>query len=139
MRHPTRYALTLGFVVPTILFGGCNRCNPDRDPEPLPEAATQTTQPETSLVVEDAGPDVEDASDADADAKIPKGKAPPSFKACCQALSQNAESADPVTKLYMQQAANACLAAVAQGKDKSTIVGIVTGALKGANLPAACR
>jgi hypothetical protein len=134
-----RVALALGFAIPAVLFGGCNRCNPDKDPEPLPEAATTTEQPETSLVIEDAGEDVEDASDADADAKPPTGKPPPNLKACCQALSQNAASAPPPMNLYLQQAADACLTAVAQGKDKSTISGIVSGMLKGAQMPAACR
>jgi hypothetical protein len=133
-------ALVLGSLLPAVLFGGCNRCNPDKDPEPLPEASTTTTTPETSLEVEDAGEDVEDAAaDADADAKKPVGVPAANLKACCQALSQNAASAPPPTNLYMQQAAAACLAAVAQGKDKSTITGIVAGALKGAGMPAACR
>lgn len=134
-----RGAIPLGLLVPVLLFGGCNRCNPDKDPEPLPEAATTTEQPETSLVIEDAGEDVDDAAaDADADAKIP-GRPAPSLKACCQALSQNAASAVPPMNLYLQQAAAACLTAVAQGKDKSTISGIVSGMLKGAQMPAACR
>jgi hypothetical protein len=133
-----RVALTLGFLIPVALFGGCNRCNPDKDPEPLPEAAT-TEQPETSLVIEDAGEDVEDASDADADAKPIPGRPAPNLKACCDALSQNAASAPPPMNLYMQQAADACRTAIAQGKDKSTISGIISGMLKGAQMPAACR
>lgn len=140
MRHPTRIALGLGILIPAVLFGGCNRCNPDKDPEPLPEASTTTTeQPETSLVIEDAGEDVEDAADADADAKPRPGVPSANLKACCQALSQNATSAPPPMNVYMQTAASACLAAVAQGKDKSAVTSIVAGALKGAQMPAACR
>jgi hypothetical protein len=140
MRHPARYAFTLGFLVPAVLFGGYNRCNPNKDPEPLAEASTiPSSQPETSLVIEDAGEDVEDAADADADAKKVTGVPGPNLKACCNALAQNAASAPPPMNLYMQQASAACLAAVAQGKDKTAITSIVQGALKGANMPAACR
>jgi hypothetical protein len=89
------------------------------------------------LEVEDAGEDVEDA-DADAK-KLGPYKPAASLKACCAALSQNAASAPPPTNMYMLQAAAACNAAVAQGKDKASVVGIVSGALKGAGMPAACR
>jgi hypothetical protein len=131
--------LCLGLMIPVcpVLYAGCKK---DEPPPPLPSAAPATTpSAPVELAVEDAGPDVDEAGDADADA--PKGpfKSAPSMKACCNALSQNAASAPPPTNMYMMTAAAACNAAVAQGKDKSTITGIVSGALKGAGMPAACR
>jgi hypothetical protein len=130
--------LALGLLLPlgVLSYSGCKK---DEPPPPLPSAAPANT-PSAPLVleVEDAGPDVEDA-DADADVKIGPYKPAASMKACCAALQQNAASAPPPTNIYMMSAAAACNAAVAQGKDKSTIVGIVSGALKGAGMPAACR
>ncbi|MBK7581481.1 MAG: acyltransferase [Myxococcales bacterium] len=112
-------------------------CKKEEPPPPLPSAAPAST-PSAPLVleVEDAGDDG-DAADADADAK--KGTYVPSasLKACCNALAQNAASAPPPTNMYMMQAAAACNAAVAQGK--TSVAGIVSGALKGASMPAACR
>lgn len=130
--------LCLGLTLPlsAVLYGGCKK---DEPPPPLPSAAPATT-PSAPLVleVEDAGDDG-DAADGDADG--PKGPFKPaaSMKACCNALSQNAASAPPPTNMYLLSAAAACNAAVVQGKDKSTISGIVAGALKGAGMPAACR
>lgn len=131
--------LCLGLTIPLslVFYGGCKK---DEPPPPLPSAAPATTpSAPVELAVEDSGPDVEDASDADADAKKVTGPAGPSMKACCNALAQNAASAPPPTNMYMQAAAAACSAAVAQSKDKATISGIVAGALKGAQMPAACR
>lgn len=131
--------LCLGLTLPLsmVLYAGCRK---DEPPPPLPSAAPATTpSAPVELAVEDSGPDVEDASDADADAKKGTGVPASSMKACCNALAQNAASAPPPTNMYMQAAAQACTAAVAQSKDKSTISGIVSGMLKGAAMPAACR
>jgi hypothetical protein len=131
--------LALGLTIPltAALYAGCKKEEP---PPPLPSAAPATTpSAPVELVVEDAGPDVEDAADADADAKKVTGQPGASMKACCNALAQNAASAPPPTNMYMQAAAQACTTAVAQSKDKSTISGIVAGMLKGAQMPAACR
>lgn len=130
--------IALGLMVPVCVafYTGCKKEEP---PPPLPSAAPAAT-PSAPLVleVEDAGDDG-DAGDADADAKVGKGVPAASLKACCAALAQNAASAPPPTNMYMMQAAAACNAAVAQGKDKASVVGIVSGALKGAGMPAACR
>lgn len=133
-------AVLIGFLAPLVMAGGCDKCKKDEAPPPLP-AATESAkppEPETKLEVEDAGEDVEDASDGDA---APKGKYVPaaSLKACCAALQQNAASAPPPTNMYLMQAAAACNAAVAQGKDKGSVIAIVQGAVKGAGMPAACR
>jgi len=135
------FALILGLTAPLVIAGGCDRCKKDDGPPPLPTTtATADPAPDVNLEPEDAGEDVDDAGDADADAK-PSGKYVPaaSLKACCAALSQNAASAPPPTNMYLLQAAAACNAAVAQGKDKASVIGIVSGALKGAGMPAACR
>jgi hypothetical protein len=138
----TFFALVLGLVAPLALAGGCNKCKPDEAPPPLPtpEAATNTT-PETSLEAEDAGEDVEDAGDADADAAKKLGVGVPSsnLKKCCAALAQNAASTPPPFNAYLQQAAAMCSGAAAQGKDMSTVVGMISGMLKGAQMPAACK
>jgi hypothetical protein len=131
--------LCLGLTLPLsmVLYAGCKK---DEPPPPLPSAAPATTpSAPVELAVEDAGPDVEDAADADADAKKGVGVPTSSMKACCNALAQNAASAPPPSNMYMQAAAAACQTAVAQSKDKSTISGIVSGMLKGAQMPAACR
>lgn len=130
--------LALGLLVPVsvVFYSGCKK---DEPPPPLPSAApVNTPSAPVVLEVEDAGEDVSDASDA-SDAKKGTGVAASSLKACCNALAQNAASAPPPTNMYMMQAAAACQAAVAQGKDKSSVTGIVSGALKGAGMPAACR
>ncbi|MEZ4226932.1 MAG: hypothetical protein R3B13_38680 [Polyangiaceae bacterium] len=119
----------------SVIYTGCKK---DEPPPPLPssEPAAAPSAP-LQLAIEDAGPE----ADADADAAKPKGPYKPaaSLKACCAALAQNAASAPPPTNMYMLQAAAACNAAVAQGKDKGSVVAVVQGALKGAGMPAACR
>jgi hypothetical protein len=135
-------ALVLGLVAPLAMAGGCDKCKKNEEPLPLPttEAEAPTT-PETSLEPEDAGEDVDDAGDADADAAKKTGVLAPasSFKKCCDALASAAANAPPDQKLYYMQAAAMCSGAVTQSKDKSTIVGMVLGVLKGAALPAACK
>lgn len=130
--------IMLGLMVPATfaLYAGCKKEEP---PPPLPSAApVATPSAPVALEVEDAGDDG-DADDGDADAKVGKYVPAASLKACCAALAQNAASAPPPTSIYMMQAAAACNAAVAQGKDKASVTGIVSGALKGAGMPAACR
>jgi hypothetical protein len=139
--HPVLKSLitpiALGLLVPIVLtaYTGCKK---DEPPPPLPSAAP-TAEPSAplQLVVEDSGPD----ADADAEAGKPTGPYKPaaSLKACCAALAQNAENAPEPTKSYMKTAAAGCYGAVAQGKDKGSILAIVRGALGGAGMPAACR
>ncbi len=135
-------AVFLGVLAPLVMAGGCDRCSKPKDeaPPPLPPTtASVTATPTTTLTIEDAGEAVSDAADADA-AKKPGPYVPAaSLKACCAALAQNAANAPPPTSVYLLQAAAACNAAVAQGKDKASVIGIVSGALKGAGMPGACR
>ena len=131
--------LAIGLILPLggLVYSGCKK---DEPPPPLPSAAPAATpSAPLELAVEDASPDVEDASDADADAKPGPYKPAASLKACCAALQQNAASAPPPTNRYMMQAAAVCNAAAAQGKDKASAAGMIAGALKGAGMPAACR
>jgi hypothetical protein len=128
--------VTLGVVAPLALLWGCKK--EEEPPPPLPSAAPASTPaPPLELTPEDAG-----KGDADADAAKPKtgtGKPGASLSACCSALMQNSKSAPPPQNMYMMQAAGVCQALVAQGKEKASIVGAVSGALKGAGMPAACR
>lgn len=107
--------IILGFAAPLVMAGGCNKCQKDEAPPPLP-TATATETPDAALVleVEDAAPDAPE--DADADAKKVGGGSSASMKKCCQAVSQNAENAPEPTKTYMKQMAAACFAAAGAGR-----------------------
>jgi hypothetical protein len=111
-------------------------CQKDEPPPPLPTPKVETA-PEAPLELkpEDAGkPAVEEPE------KKPRGKARPvGLTACCRALKQNAQTAPEPTKGYMLYAAQLCEGAVAQGQGRSTIVGMVRTALKGAGMPADCK
>jgi hypothetical protein len=128
-------AAALGTIIPIVWLAGC-RCGDD-PPPPLPPQTQPDAASEPTVLVVDAGPDA-DASDADAEAGKPQ-KPGATMRACCTALAQNAENAPEPTKTYMKLAAASCHAAVAQGKDKNAIIAIVSGALRGAGMPAACK
>ncbi|GMV19245.1 MAG: hypothetical protein AMXMBFR56_74690 [Polyangiaceae bacterium] len=106
--------IALGLLLPLGLLAHSGCTKKDEPPPPLPSAAPVAT-PAAPLVleVEDAG---EDVSDADADAKKVGGGSSASMKKCCQAVSQNAESAPEPTKTYMKQLAAACFAAAGSGQ-----------------------
>ena len=112
-------------------------CKKDEPPPPLPEPKPIETAAEAPLELkpEDAGAPV-----------VPKppvtksgGSTASSLTKCCAALRQNATSAPPPTKDYMLYAAGVCDLAAAQGKDKASAIGVITSALKGAGMPAACK
>ncbi len=130
-------AIVIGSSLCLAWVGGCNKCQKDEPPPPLPQPAQPDVQSEPMVLVVDSGPDA--VADADAEAGKVIYKPGPSMKACCAALSQNAENAPEPTKTYMKTAAAACYGAVAQGKDKGSIIAIVRGALGGAGMPGACR
>ena len=112
-------------------------CKKDEPPPPLPEPKAVETAAEAPLELkpEDAGAPVV--------VKPPVAKSggstASSLAKCCAALRQNATSAPPPTKDYMLYAAGVCDMAAAQGKDKASAVGVITAALKGAGMPAACK
>lgn len=111
-------------------------CKKDEPPPPLPEPpkTVETAEKPLELKPEDAGAPVQEKAPPKPTARKPSGIAQ-----CCAALRQNAASAPEPTKGYMLYAASACDMAAAQGKDKSSIMGQLTAALKGAGLPADCK
>ena len=110
-------AIVVGFLAPLILAGGCNKCQKDQPPPPLPTStAVDTPDAPLVLAVEDAPDDGDAAGDADADAKKVGGGPSASMKKCCAAVNQNAESALEPTKTYMKQLAAACYAAAGSGQ-----------------------
>jgi len=130
--------IAIGLLIPTLVtaYGGCKK---DEPPPPLPSAAPEpaTTAPPLELVAEDSGP-----VDTGTDAPKPKGTGRPagSLKACCQALQQNSASAPEPNATYMKQAAATCFSMIGTpGASQGNILGVVSGMLKGAGMPAACR
>ena len=110
-------------------------CKKDEPPPPLPEPkVVETAEKPLELKPEDAGAPVQEKAPPKAGVRKPSG-----LGQCCAALRQNAASAPEPTKGYMLYAASACDMAATQGKDKASIVGQLTAALKGAGLPADCK
>jgi len=139
MASRSLFAILIGFGAPLLMAGGCDKCKKDEGPPPLPVTSAPPSVPETSLAVEDAGEDGDGADGDGSDGRKIVGKPAASMKKCCDALAQNAANAPPPTNIYMQQAAAACSAAVAQGKEGASILSVISGALKGAQMPAACK
>jgi hypothetical protein len=89
-------------------------CPGDKDTEPkdagIPTAtATAPTASATVLAPEDAGADVEDASDAaDADADAAKPVGVSNLTKCCNAIKQNQKSAPPEQQLLYGAAIALC-------------------------------
>jgi hypothetical protein len=110
-------------------------CKKDEPPPPLPEPkAVEATEAPLELKPEDAGAPVQPKVTAKPGVARKSG-----LQACCAALRQNASSAPEPTKGYMLYAASACDMAAAQGREKASVVGQITTALKGAGLPADCK
>jgi hypothetical protein len=132
----TSLALTIGAV---SLSAGYTGCKKDEPPPPLPSAAPETTAsaPPLELLPEDAGPLVEDADAAPP--KRGKGGGGSSVKKCCDALQQNSHSAPEPNATYLKQAAATCYAMAAGGQGQPSVLGAISGMLRGAGMPAACR
>jgi hypothetical protein len=111
-------------------------CKKDEPPPPLPEPkpVEATAEAPLELKPEDAGAPVVPKA-----APKPTAHKPSGLAACCTALRQNAASAPEPTKGYMLYAASACDMAASQGRDKASVVGQITTALKGAGLPSDCK
>lgn len=125
----------VSLVAASALSVGCKKDDP---PPPLPTAAPVTaTAAPLELKPEDAGV----TPPPDAGKKKPTGGGSAGgLSACCAALAQNSNSAPtPEMKAQMQQAAAMCSAFAAQGKDRSSVAGILLGVLRGAGLPASCK
>jgi len=135
MKSLTPGSLALvSLVAASALAVGCKKDDP---PPPLPTAAPVTASAAPlELKPEDAGV----APPVDAGKKKVTGGGGGGLTACCSALAQNANSAPtPEMKAQMQQAAAMCSAFAAQGKDRSSVGGILLGVLRGAGLPASCK
>jgi hypothetical protein len=123
-------AVSLGALVVALSVASC-KCNKEEEIPPMPSApaVNSTPPPPVELVVEDAGPDAEDA---DADAKKATGPYNPTgLMACCNALAQNAKSAPPTQAPFMLQAAAACKAAAASGNTAGVNAALRSGGMAG--------
>jgi hypothetical protein len=137
---PVLCALVFPFAV-ALLANGCG--GKETEPAPATSAPAPVPSPTPTPTVqmvpeEDAGADA-DASDADADA--PKGTGsfdPTGIRACCNALTQNANSAPLDQKPMYIQAAAVCQGLVNSPQGKQALVGI-RGMLRGANMPSQCK
>ena len=131
--------LSLAWPLAALAVTGCKKEEPPPPPLPVPKPTAVATAP-IELKPIDAGGEPDAAA-----AKKPAGgmgRAPAGasgLEKCCAALGQNAMSAPANSRMYMMQAASMCQAAAAQGKDKATMLTMITGALKGAGVPAACK
>ncbi len=130
--------LAIAVVASLPLLAALGGCKEDEAPPPLPAPTPQPSATATDLVLVAEEPVI----DAGVDAGTTKGKytgKKASLGACCSALSQNAENAPEPTATYMKQAAATCQMLVGQGQGQAMIVSAVSAALKGAQLPAACK
>ena len=140
---PTRFSpltpVSVGLML-AAFAGGYTGCKKDEPPPPMPSAAPAPTPtptealtlvPETPIV--DAG-----AEDADAGKKTGGGGGQ-SLSKCCAALASNAALAPSPNKEYMQAAAQACSIAVGAGASNAAVLAAVSGALRGAGMPASCK
>jgi hypothetical protein len=135
-RLVSRLLVSVALPVVSLALVGCKK---DEPPPPLPAAAAPTQDTSPPLAIEPV-PDV--VPDAGAPAKKVTGGGTPAasnLQACCNALAQNAASAPEPNATYMKQAAATCGVLAAQGKDKGSLVAVLSGILKGAGMPAACK
>ena len=126
-------------VLLSALVGAYTGCKKDEPPPPLPSAAPTPPAPPPeplALVPEDASiPDA--GEDADAGKKV--GGSGQSLAKCCAALASNAALAPSPNKEYLQAAAQACSIAVGAGQSNGAVLAAVSGALRGAGMPASCK
>lgn len=135
-RRLTRRLFDLGAIAGALLLAlGCKK---DEPPPPLP-SATPAATPAAPLQLVPEEPIVD--AGADTGAKKPTGKGAPraSMANCCAALASNAKLAPPPNNAYLEQAAALCSSLAGMGKDQPAIMGAIQGALKGAQLPTACK
>lgn len=128
--------ISVAIPLSTLALVGCKK---DEAPPPLPTAAAPAPEPSPVLAIEPV-PDA--VPDAGTTAKKVTGGGVASagnLKACCAALAQNAASAPEPNATYMKQAAATCEVLAAQGKDKGSLIAVISGMLRGAGLPAACK
>lgn len=133
--------LLLSTLVP-LLVANLSGCKKDEPPPPLPSAAPAATPPPAAPTQPiELVPEVAPAPSASASAAVTKtgGGGGGSLKNCCNALTQNAQSAPEPNKGYMLQAAAVCNAAAGAGQASAAALGPITAALRGAGMPTACK
>lgn len=120
-----------------LVLGASLGCQKEEEPPPLPTSKPAPTPSTVELVVEEK----EDAGKPEEPKKTGGGggarRGP--LSACCSALRQNAANLQEPTKGHMLTAAAACDAANNSGTAPGAFVGTLTGLLRGAPLPPACR
>lgn len=129
--------ISVALVLPTAfaLLTGCKKDDPP--PPPLPTATAAATQEPLKLQPVDAGIEPIDSGEPK---KTGGGRGSGGgLKPCCAALRQNANLAPEPTKSYMLQAAATCEAAAAAGQSATAALGAISGMLRGAGMPAACK
>jgi hypothetical protein len=126
-------------VLLSAVVGAYTGCKKDEPPPPLPSASpapAPTPQEPLALVPEDAAVPEDAGADADAGKKTGSGQ---SLAKCCAALASNAALAPSPNKEYLQAAAQACSIAVGAGQSNAAVIAAVSGALRGAGMPASCK
>jgi hypothetical protein len=143
MNKTLTFAIGMPVAVVFVLSSltGCKKKEEEPPPPPIPAAAPAPPPAPVPVVVEvDAGP----VAGPDAAVNLKKaGKGalpdPSGLHACCTALEQNAASMPAPNNGFALQAAALCKAAVAAGAGKGGVMTQIAAAMKGANLPPACK
>lgn len=134
--HLTPVGLGLLLALGVVAATGCKK---DEPPPPLPSAApTPTPTPTAALTLVPEVAAVPDAGEPDAGKKTGTGGGS-SLKNCCAALASNAALAPEPNKGYLLAAAQACSIAVGAGQSNAAVLAAVSGALRGAGMPASCK
>ena len=132
--------VSVGLIL-AALVGGYTGCKKDEPPPPMPSAAPAPTPTPTEALtlvpetpIADAG-----AEDADAGKHAGTGGGGTNLAKCCASLASNAALAPSPNKEYMLAAAQACSIAVGAGQSNAAVLAAVSGALRGAGMPATCK
>jgi hypothetical protein len=144
MNKTLRFAIGVPVVVVFFLSSltGCKKKEEEPAPAPIPAAAPAPTPTPAPVVIEvDSGPAVPDAAPvAKSTGKASTAAADPTgLRACCAALEQNAASMPAPNNAYALQAAAICKSLAAAGAGKGGAAAQITAAMKGANIPPACK
>lgn len=139
--HIKTSTLTKTLLIPALCLGlsigATSGCKNDEAAPPLPTAKPAPTPSTVTLTVEeseDAGAE-EEPKKTGGTGRRPGG----ALSACCAALTQNAANLPEPSKGHMLTAAAACRAADGSGSPAGAFLGGLTGMLRGAPLPPACR
>jgi hypothetical protein len=137
LRTLTNSVLTPVLCLSLAMGGALAGCKTEETPPPLPTTKPAPTPTTVTLVAdeaEDAGTK-EDKKKKGGVGGRPRGP----LTACCAALRQNSANLPEPSKGHMSTAAAACEAANGSGTAPGAFIGTLTGLLRGAPLPPACR